>query len=583
MTHSDTQTSTTPVAAGGQPAQAGGVLGEYRQRKLALAQLIGELMTIARERHDDERERDARDLLARLADDAFQLAVVGQFSRGKSTLMNAILGGPYLPTGALPMTSVLTTVRYGSEPRAWVRRTGSDLQIDVPLNELVRYVAQHSGERQELRIASAEVELPVEILRLGFSFVDTPGIGSAIQANTATTERFLPQADAVIFVTSCDAPLSQAEQQFLSTVREHVEKLFLIVNKTDLVTAGEAENVVRYVRAQIADEGTQPRVYALSARQALKARMSGDRAGLTDSGLSAFERPLVRFLASEKSQVFLQQTRGRAQRLLERAQGDPQLAWASDGQDAALSRVRDALATWTQPDRQVDQLPAPSSPARAAGGRCAICERVGTVPFEYLANAQYLLATRQQERARHAASGGYCPLHTWLYAQTADPVGISLTYAEIAAALATRLRQDASTDRDQQAALQHFAPTPDRCPVCLALHAAERQAVTDLVNELTRTDPGRATQPVNLCVGHLAAVLATELPDERANTLTLTLADALGRAAEDMRTFALKRQSLRRGLLSDEERTAYMQTIMRVAGHRELARPWRTDDDDRLP
>lgn len=145
--------TTTPVAADGQPARVGGVLGEYRQRKLTLAQLIGELMTIARERHDDEREAAARDLLARLADDAFQLAVVGQFSRGKSTLMNAILGGPYLPTGALPMTSVLTTVRYGSEPRAWVRRTGSDLEIDVPLDQLVRYVAQHSGERQELQIA----------------------------------------------------------------------------------------------------------------------------------------------------------------------------------------------------------------------------------------------------------------------------------------------------------------------------------------------------------------------------------------------------------------------------------------------
>jgi hypothetical protein len=61
-------------------------------------------------------EDQARDLLARLAADRFRLAVIGQFSRGKSTLMNALLGGAYLPMGALPMTSVITTVRYGTKP-----------------------------------------------------------------------------------------------------------------------------------------------------------------------------------------------------------------------------------------------------------------------------------------------------------------------------------------------------------------------------------------------------------------------------------------------------------------------------------
>lgn len=588
MTHGGSSVPTTPVATGGSPPTAGGVLGEYRERKLALAELIRALMTVEHERHDEQRAGNARELLAGLAEDAFQLAVVGQFSRGKSTLMNAILGGPYLPTGALPMTSVLTTVRYGSQPRAWVRRTGGGLPIDVPVDQLVRFVAQQSGEREELQVASVEVELPAEILRLGFSFVDTPGIGSAIAANTATTEKFLPRADAVIFVTGCDAPLSEAEQQFLSTVRQYVEKLFLVVNKTDLVTAPEVENVVSYVRAQIADEGTQLRAYALSARLALEARMSGDRAGLTASGLPALEQPLVRFLASEKSQVFLQQTCRRAQRLLARAQGGPKFDERLNGIDVGLALFRDALAAWTPPavddeEQYVDLLPATSPAPRAAGGACIICQRVGTVPFDYLAHAQYLLATRQEERAKHAAAGGYCPLHTWLYAQTADPVGIALTYAEMAAELAARLREDASSGREAQDTLEHFLPTAERCPVCLVLHDAERQAVTELLDELTQDDSVERDAPaVNLCVAHLAAVLAAGAPEEQAGSLTRALADAMQRAAEDMRTFALKRQSLRRALLSDEESVAHLQTILRVAGHRELARPWRTDDDDRL-
>jgi GTPase SAR1 family protein len=64
--------------------------------------------------------------------DLLRAAVVGQLSRGKSTLMNALLGEAYLPMGALPMTSVITTVRYGTRPKAMIRRHQSALPVEVP-------------------------------------------------------------------------------------------------------------------------------------------------------------------------------------------------------------------------------------------------------------------------------------------------------------------------------------------------------------------------------------------------------------------------------------------------------------------
>jgi GTPase SAR1 family protein len=70
---------------------------------------------------------------------------VGQFSRGKTTLMNALLGGSYLPMGALPMTSVITTIRYGSQPRAMVRRRASDLRVEVPLADVAEFVSSSSA------------------------------------------------------------------------------------------------------------------------------------------------------------------------------------------------------------------------------------------------------------------------------------------------------------------------------------------------------------------------------------------------------------------------------------------------------
>ena len=65
------------------------------------------------------------DLFARLAEDRFNIAVVGQFSRGKTSLMNAMLGTDRLPTGIVPLTSVITTVQYGPKERAVLEYEGN--------------------------------------------------------------------------------------------------------------------------------------------------------------------------------------------------------------------------------------------------------------------------------------------------------------------------------------------------------------------------------------------------------------------------------------------------------------------------
>jgi GTP-binding protein EngB required for normal cell division len=818
------------------PVQRSGreqALGEYRRRKLVLAELVQELMALAHERHDEQRERSGQQLLARLAEDSFRLAVVGQFNRGKSTLMNAILGAPYLPTGALPMTAVLTTVSYGSEPRASVRRAGSPYPIDVPFDRLARFVTQQSGEREELQIVAADVQVPAEILRLGFCFVDTPGIGSAIATNTATTEHFLPDADAVIFVTSCDAPLSEAELEFLAKARRHAGKLFLVLNKADLVSGGQA-CVVDHLREQLgADLGDErPRVFATSARDALTARIVGDREGLRSSGLVALEEPLVAFLSEQKSRVFLQQTCARVQRLLAQQRSDLDLAhvvqvrgraahegatkrfeqdvaelladthaqaeqllaqfkvlltssllersraWPAELTDAldplvaltrghtthdqlepawsaieksaqpllddwlkarlaelhtllfqiggdrieallsARHRVEAAapqrlglaaelgLATqsWSPADLPALQAPAlgfhasvrlprwfaairlerngsrrlrealkravnayceqacealiacacqwaelldlrvagdvqrtarrvrgrletpytdehdallrelnarlcafgdklvEGGSATALGERipahdaqfsartptqldapCTICEQVSAAPLDYLAHAQYELATRKESRTEHAKRGGFCKLHTWLYAQTADPIGISLSYAELTQSLASELRDALSSPTGERELLQvirWFLPEADRCPVCDAVSTAERDAIAQLTDRLVLAAGERP--PPALCLVHLLAVLEAGPGAEHAQRLVRALAETVERSAEDMRSFALKRQSLRRGLLSERESVAYLQAIGRVASSRALARPWRTEDDDRL-
>ena len=356
-------------------------LKAHADRHLELGDLIRAALHLAQASRDEQAENQARGLLARLAADTLRLAVVGQFSRGKSTLMNALLGGPYLPMGALPMTSVITTVRYGSQVKAIVRRRGQSLGTEVALASVAEYVAQASATRAEQQVASVEVEIPVEILRLGFEFIDTPGIGSAIETSTATTRRFLPQADAVIFVTGFDSPLTQAEEGFLADAARHAGKLFLVLNKRDLVSGQDAGTVLEFVRRRLRDHLgiTEPRLFALSAREGLEAVVRDDGERLAGSGLPELHAELRHFLTAGKAQLFLRSIAGHAADLVAGQQRGLRLGQLSlDGNPAPEAVLAVFDARMADLDRQ----------------RSAIA---GTIADRIEARLPSMLATRQRD------------------------------------------------------------------------------------------------------------------------------------------------------------------------------------------
>ena len=135
-------------------------LRAYQRLKLDLADTVRDLIALARERRDEHLQQAGRDLLARLATDRFDVAVLGQFSRGKSTLMNAVMGHPYLPTGPRPTTSLVTSVRFGSRPRALVHREGGGLPFEIGIAAVAEYVAGLAGRSGD--VAGIDVELPAE-------------------------------------------------------------------------------------------------------------------------------------------------------------------------------------------------------------------------------------------------------------------------------------------------------------------------------------------------------------------------------------------------------------------------------------
>jgi len=122
-------------------------LKTYEQVKFELAELIryGQLIASGKDKDSTERwqsEQPWHDLLTRLAEDRFTVVVAGRFNRGKSSLMNAVLRMDRLPTGLVPLTSVITNVRYGTSERVLLDYYGSGLRGEAKLEDLPQLVTE---------------------------------------------------------------------------------------------------------------------------------------------------------------------------------------------------------------------------------------------------------------------------------------------------------------------------------------------------------------------------------------------------------------------------------------------------------
>lgn len=311
-------------------------LKSYTRLKLSIAGLLRRLRDASGKRGSELRKRQCEELMVKLAEDRFTLAVLGQFKRGKSSLMNAIIGRELLPTGVLPLTSAITVLRFGPRERLVVEREGLQWAEVAPISRLEDYVTERANPGNRKKVKSAAVEVPLPFLRRGLEFVDTPGVGSAIAANTATAYAFVPACDAALFVTSVDSPLTAAELDFLKEIRRYVRKIFFVVNKTDLLGSRESAEVLAFVADTIREHlGTDAiRIFPLSCKLGLAAKAAGDGDAYSGSGLKGLEDELGRFLSDEKSAGFLAAIIDRALRLVEAEANEALLA----GRARALSQ-----------------------------------------------------------------------------------------------------------------------------------------------------------------------------------------------------------------------------------------------------
>ena len=276
------------------------------------------------------------DVLKRVETKCFSIAVVGEFKRGKSTFINALLGREILPADIRPCSATLNRVTYGLRPKVTIRykaADGEDGRVEeIAIDELERYVTKLTPESRTTaeQIEEAVIHYPTEYCRHNVDIIDTPGLNDD-QAMTSVTMSVIPKVDAAILVIMPEAPFSGYEGDFLTKhlLLQDLGRVMFVVTAIDrmrkprdreriveVITQRITEAVEARLREQFSPDSEEfrryrqqigtPTVFPLSAYLALEAQTENDDALLTESQFPAFSAALERFLTHTRGAIELQ-------------------------------------------------------------------------------------------------------------------------------------------------------------------------------------------------------------------------------------------------------------------------------------
>jgi tetratricopeptide (TPR) repeat protein len=274
------------------------------------------------------------------------VTVMGEFSSGKSTFVNAFLGAEVAPVGITPTTATINILKYGATRGARVVYQDDEVRAlawdDVP--RVLRAV--DAGEAR--RIRHVEVLYPLEALER-VNIVDTPGLNSILPEHEATARGFIAQADAIVWLFSAGQAGKASEREALDKIRAEGKRVLGVVNKIDQVGA-EAPAVLAHLGGELG--GLCEALVPVSARRALAARKAGDADALAASAWPGLDAALEEHFFAQARALKRAALKKRLAALLGRAHAEvlrrADAAGAIEaalGQAAAAARADAALFT----------------------------------------------------------------------------------------------------------------------------------------------------------------------------------------------------------------------------------------------
>lgn len=258
------------------------------------------------------RERILNDRLPRLREERLVLVVLGEFNHGKSTFVNALLGGPILPSGITPTTALIHEVRYGERPRAEVvfRAKNTDHDVidplrvaggarkEVPWTKLSDLVV--GGDLIPDDVLRVELEYPAKILENKVTLVDTPGVNDLNLQRAEITYGYVPRADAIVFLLDAGQILKESERRFLrdKLLGAGRDRIVFAINKADTLDDSEREQVLAYAKKQLAQIVPGAPTLLISAER----QLNGDEAG---SGFVELRKKLDELLGDNRLRMLI--------------------------------------------------------------------------------------------------------------------------------------------------------------------------------------------------------------------------------------------------------------------------------------
>lgn len=306
------------------------VLPEYRKVIFLFSAWLRKFKDIADTLDLDSISLTIQETLSKVENSNFSIAVVGEFKRGKSSLINALLSQKILPVDILPTTATLNRIKYGIELQVQIHFNNGEIK-NIDPGELSQYITKLTPESTKVAdsVKEAVIYYPISYCRNDVDIIDTPGLQDEV-AMTAVTLSTLPKVDAAIFVTMALAPLSQSEEAFLSEnlLNQNIGRILFVVNGIDRCqNIDDANNVIQRVKEKIkkiiilkAEKKFDPssvyykqrltqlaqlEVIGISAKQALQAKINDDPDLLSQSHFPELEMALEKLL-EEKGKLFLQ-------------------------------------------------------------------------------------------------------------------------------------------------------------------------------------------------------------------------------------------------------------------------------------
>lgn len=234
------------------------------------------------------------------ATDRFVLAILGKAKRGKSTLLNALLGqkdGTAAPIDKLPASSAISRFRWAEKQQAIVHfRQGNEQEI--PFSQIRSYVTEELNKQNHKQVDVVQIQGPFPGLDKDLELVDTPGAASIHEHHDALLHAFIPQADAVIFLVTARMPLDQDELDLLQKVKSaDIRKIFFAINRVDESSPQDIQAAIEHNTHLLAQAGVQVgQIHQISAKRAFQGDLSG-------SGVPELMGEIAEFLSREKGRA----------------------------------------------------------------------------------------------------------------------------------------------------------------------------------------------------------------------------------------------------------------------------------------